>query len=454
MAQTLKGNYWLKSGILNVLQNMSGVLFGFGSFFFLVRLLSDIDYGIWAVFMATTTIFNVFRDGLLRSAIVKFLSGASEEDKPKIITSSFTIDGALTLCMIIINLSIAHLLAGYWDSPQVINLFYLYNIVYVLSGILTQFNCIEQANLQFDGIFVTNTANQGIFFAVVFVCFTFNIHIDLYQLVIVQIIANLISAFIAYFYVRKYLVFARGYFKEWINKLFNYGKYAFGTSVSSILSGTIDQQMLAGIISPVASGAFSIAVRIVNLIDIPTNAIATIVFPQSAKRMETEGKTAIKYLYEKSVGTILAILIPSVIFIFIFTDLIVFLIAGEKHPDTVPLLRVALLYSLLIPFGRQFGTILDSIGRTKTTFYLVVFTASFNLILNYFLITSIGIMGAAYATLVSNIVGFIIGQRILKKELNVNVWNTFKYAYEFYPEFYKKFARPQLINYKIIKEKI
>src|SRR6476646_6541893 len=130
MEKENNNKYWLKSGILNVLQNMSGVLFGFGGFFFLVRLLSDIDFGLWSVFMATTTIFNVFRDGLLRSAVVKFLSGASDEDKPKIITSSFTIDGILTFCMIIINLSIAHFFADYWDSPQVITLFYLYNIVY------------------------------------------------------------------------------------------------------------------------------------------------------------------------------------------------------------------------------------------------------------------------------------------------------------------------------------
>ncbi len=453
MGEKPASNYWLKSGILNVLQNMSGVLFGFGSFFFLVRILTKEDYGAWILFMGTVTILNIFRDGLLRSAIVKFLSGASEEDKPKIITSSFTIDGILTFCIIIINLLFAHILAGSWGTPGIVKLFYLYNIVYVLSGILTQFNCIEQANLKFDGIFVTNTVNQGIFFFTVFICFIYKVELSLYQLVIAQIVGNLISVFIAYFYVRKFLVFAKGYYKEWVNKLFNYGKYAFGTSVSSILSGTIDQWMLGWIISPIASGAFNIAVRIVNLIDIPTSAVAVIVFPQSAKRMETEGKTAIKYLYEKSVGTILAILFPTVLFIFIFSNLIVYFIAGEKHIDTVPLLRVALLYSLLIPFGRQFGTILDSIGKTKTTFYIVVFTASFNLILNYFLITSIGIMGAAYATLISNIVGFIIAQYILKKELNVNVWNTFIYAYKFYPEFYLKFLKPQLIHYKIIKVK-
>lgn len=446
-----KSNYWLKSGILNVLQNMSGMLFGIGSLFFLIRVLSKEEYGVWVLFTGTVTILNVFRDGLLRSAVIKFLSGASEEDKPKIITSSFTLDGLLTTGIIIANFLFAHILTSFWHTPELLPVFYLYNIVYILSGVLTQFNCIEQAHLQFDGIFVTNTVNQSVFFLVVLVCFIFKINITLFQLVVFQIVGNAVSAFIAFFYVKSYLHFARGFHKEWVTKMFNYGKYAFGTSVSSILSGTVDQWMLGGLISPIASGAFNLAVRIVNLIDVPSNAVATIVFPQSAKRIETEGRTAIKYLYERSVGVILAMLVPSVILIYIFSDLIIYIAAGNKYADAVPLLRVMLFYILLIPYGRQFGVILDSIGKTKTTFYMVVFIASFNLGLNYLLISQIGIMGAPYATLISNIVGFIIAQYILKKELNVSIWSTFVYAYYFYPEFYGKFVKPQLIRFKIIK---
>jgi lipopolysaccharide exporter len=197
--------------------------------------------------------------------------------------------------------------------------------------------------------------------------------------------------------------------------------------------------MLGGLLSTAASGAFNIAVRITNLIDIPTSAVATIVFPQSAKRMESQGKEAIKYLYEKSVGTILAILVPGLIVLYFCSGFVVHFIAGAKYNDSIPLLKVTLLYCLLIPYGRQFGTILDSIGRTRLTFVIVLITASLNLGLNYFFIKRFGVIGAAYATLISNIVGFLIAQTILKKELNVNVLHTFIYAYRFYPEVYTKF---------------
>jgi len=434
-----KDHYWLKSGVLNVIQNFSGVFFGFGSFYFLVRLLSKHDFGAWTLFMSTTTILEIVRSGLIQNALVKYISSTEPEEHPKIISASFSISGVLTIACVVVNLLFGHLLARLWDSPELTLLFYTYNIVFILSGILTQFNCIEQANLNFSGIVVTNFIRQSTFFLFVVACFFSGFATKLVYLVYVQIFSALLSTIVAYGYVRRHLRFSFKLYPEWMKKLFDYGKYAFGTSVSSILSGTIDQMMLGALLSPAASGAFNIAVRITNLIDIPTSAVANIVFPQSAKRMETEGKDAIRYLYEKSVGTILAILIPPLAFLYFFAGYVVHFIAGAKYDDSIPLLKVTLIYCLLIPYGRQFGTILDSIGRTRLTFVIVLVTASLNLGLNYIFIQKFGVIGAAYATLISNIIGFVIAQYILRKELHVKVWHTLIYAYRFYPEMYEKY---------------
>jgi O-antigen/teichoic acid export membrane protein len=448
MSKSENKKYWLKSGVINTFQNFASVAFGTGSFFFLVRILTTYEFGVWALYMSTITILNILRDGLIKSALIKFLSGAKEEDKPKIMTAALHINIAISAFCVLLIFLFGNFLANYLNAPELKTLFYLFSLVYVLNGFLTQYNCIEQANFKFKGVFVSNTAFQAIYFAFVFYCYVFKIHMDLYQLVIVQIVGSVASASIAYIYSRQYLKFAKGIFIDWIKTMFNYSKYAFGTSLSSILSGTLDQAMLGKMINPVASGVFNVAVKIVNLIDIPTSAVANIVFPQSAKRMQTEGRDAIKYLYEKSVGTILAILIPGLIFIYAFPELILYILAGDKYTNAVELLRVTLLYCLLIPFGRQFGTILDSIGKTKTTFYLVLFIASTNLILNYFLIKKMGLLGAAYATLISNIVGFIIAQIILWKELGVKFYHAFVYAYRFYPEFYRDYFIPILKKIK------
>ncbi len=439
--------YWLKSGIFSLLQNFSGFFFAFGSFFILNRLLTKHDFGVWTLFLLTTTILELIRAGFIQNAIIKFLPAASEEDKPKIISASFTIGACLTVFCILIIFILCPYLTTSWKSPELLPMFYLYIIIFISSGFITQFNCIEQANLKFHGVFVTGTVRQIIFFIYLLVCYIFQYKTELIYLLYIQIISSLFSLATAWYYVKPYLFISYKIYPEWIKKLFDYGKYVFGTTISSILSGTVDQWMLGSMLSPTAAGEFNIAVRITNLVDVPTTAVATIVFPQSAKRIETEGKDAIRYLYEKSVGTILAILIPGVIILYFFAGYVIGLIA-PKYESSIPLLHVTLLYCLLIPYGRQFGTILDSIGKTKTTFYIVIFTASFNLILNYFFIRRWGVIGAAYATLCSNIVGFGIAQIILYRELHVKVWHTLIYAARFYPEFYSQYLRPILLRGK------
>lgn len=443
MKETAKNsNYWLVSGFMTILQNFSGVFFGFAGFFILVRLLTKQEYGVWVLFMSTITILEAIRTGLIQTALIRYLSASDDEGRPVIMTASALLSGIVTLVCVLASLVFSGILARLWDSPQLVTLFLVYNLGFILSGILNLFNWLEQASFRFKGVFFTGLVRQVIFFAFVGGAYFFNYKIQLVQLVWVQVISIALATGLAYYYVRLHLQFSMVGVGDWLKKLFGYGKYGFGTSVSSLLSGTLDQMMLGAMLSPAASGAFNIAVRITNLIDIPTNAMAVIVFPQSARRMAEEGKDAIKYLYEKSVGTTLAILLPGVLFLYFFADWTISLIAGEKYDDSIPLLKITLMYSLLIPFGRQFGTILDSIGKTKVTFYVVLITTLVNLGLNYYFIGWLGVLGAAYATLVSNIIGFMIAQVILKREVSVNVLNTFVYMYQFYPDFYQKYIRP------------
>lgn len=439
-----KPGYWMSSAFYTIMQNVTGVAFTFGGFYLLVRMLDKHQFGVWALFMTTVTILEFMRGGLIQNALIKYLSFEAPEEHTRIISSSFIINWTLTAVFIGINLVMAGFLTEIWEAPELLRIFHLYSFVFIVSGFLTMFNSIEQANLEFKGVFVGAFIRQGIFFLYILGCFLFKQEILLVNLVYAQFISFFVSTIVAYFFSRKYFKFKFEATFSWIRKLFNYGKYAFGTSISSILSSTIDQMMLGAILSPVASGAFNIAVRITNLIDIPTNALAVIVFPQSAKRSETDGKPAVKYLYEKSVGVLMAILIPVVTVLFLFADLVVYLIAGAQYSDAVPLLKVVLLYCLLMPYSRQFGSILDSIGKPKLNFYIVLTTAIINITMNYAFILKLGVMGAAYASLCSSVIGFFISQHILKKELNVNPFNTLRYAWEFYPEFYNKYVRPRL----------
>ena len=442
--KTKNEHYWLKSGFLLLLQNMSFILFGFAGFYLLVRILDKHSFGTWTLFMSTTTIAEMIRSGLIQNALIRFLSHSPEEEHDSILSASFFMSGAITLCCIILTVSSAEFLAKIWHSPELVQMFYVYSIAYILSGLLSQFHWMEQAHLSFLGVFITIFIKQSLFFFYVLVYYFLHYKIVLINLVYVQAISLVAGIVVEYFFVRKYLSFRFKIHLSWVKKLFHYGKFVFGTSVSGLVSSTVDQMMLGALLSPAATGAFNIAVRIMGLVEIPTNTMAVMVFPQSAKRMATGGHEAIKYLYEKSVGTVLALVVPCFLFLVLFPDLVVHVIAGNKYPETIPIIKVTVLYCLFVPYSRQFGTILDSIGRPKMNFVFVLMAAFLNISLNYLLIRRWGIMGAVYATLTASAITFVFMQIILRRQLKVNLINTFIYASRFYPEFFEKYTRPVL----------
>lgn len=436
-----KNSYWLKSGIFTLLERLSIVLFAFGSFYFLIKILSKNDFGILSLFLLVTSFIEVARNALIQNALVKYLASSHPDESPRIITASLMLNCILTLLSILGLFCFAHSLSLLWKSPQLQSMFYLYTITTLILIPFSQFTFIQQANFQFKGIFWSNFWRQGFIFLFIASCYVLSYNLELHQIVICHTAAAVIGSCVAYYFARPYIILSKKVDWAWVRKLFQLGKYVLGSGISSSLYSTIDQMMLGSLISTSSVAVYNTSIRITNLVEVPVNSVSAIVFPQSAKRIETEGKVAVKDLYEKSVAVILALIIPCVLFVWIFSKYIILIIAGEKYIEAAGILRITILYTLFLPYARQFGTMLDSIGMAKTNFLLIMSTALLNGTINYFFIKQWGINGAAYGTLTASFIFFIINQLIMKQVLNVSTKNTFVYLKGFYTTWFQQFIK-------------
>ncbi len=432
-----KNSYWLRSGFFTLLERLSALIFGFGSLFFLLRALSKDDFGVWVLFLTIVSFLEVGRIGLLQNALVRYLTTSKKEAYPKIITASATLNGLLTLASILFLLILAPILSNVWNAPELSQLIYIYLITTTLLIPFHQFNFIQQANLKFKGIFWANFVKQGLFFGYILWLFVQGTQISIVGLASFQIVGAFCGALVSYWFVRPYLSFSKQIHWEWVKQLFNFGKYVFGTNLSTMLYKSIDKIMLGSLLSTVSVALYELAIRITNLAEVPTFSIASIVFPQSAKRIQSEGPKGVKLLYEKSVGVIIAILAPLIFFILLFPEFIIKIIASEKYLEAVPVLRLTILYGLFVPFAVQFGTVLDSIGKPKINFYFTLTGTLLNIVFNYLFITRFGLIGAAYGTLTTYAVTFLFMQMMLYKMLNVKAYNAFYYALTFYRDGWK-----------------
>jgi lipopolysaccharide exporter len=417
---------WINHGAYSLINQLSVVLLGFASIFFLVRLLPPSEVGVWVLFTSVGGILETLRIGFIRIPFISMLVVAEQTDRSKIVQSSLILHFLLTCLVVSLLIIFAELLAKFWFAEKLEQLFYIYSVNSFILIAFLHFEYCLQSMLEFKAIFITNFIRLFIFFAYVLSYYIIGNSPSLIELAIVQLCSTGIASFFSYQLIKgKIPSFHMRLDIEIIKKLFHLGKYTFGTNISSILIRNTDSWMIGRLISTAGVAMYNPALRISNIVEVPTVAIANIVFPQVGNKMRDSGVEGVQSIYYKSVSLILAVMLPVVLPVYFMADFIILIIFGKEYMEAVPILQVTIFYTILLPFSRQFGTIMDALQMPKLNFYLSLLMAVLNIVLNYFLLQSYGVIGAAYGTVISFGVFFAINQIILYNKFKINTWIVF-----------------------------
>jgi lipopolysaccharide exporter len=428
-------------GAYSLLDRIASVFFGFLNVFFMARMMSKADLGIWVLFTSVAAILEMIRVGFIRNPFITHLVSAEDGEKKKILTASFVLHCALSLVITAVIVLGAVPLANFWNAPGLATLFFVYAINNLAFIPYHHFEYLQQAQLKFKGIFFSNLVRLGLL--AVYIVFKFIIQDTptLVELAIVQTIATVIGTFFAYAFVKGTILYSR--FVDWklTGELFHYGKYTLGTNISSMFVKNTDSWMIGRMISTAGVAIYNPAVRLSNLVEVPTLAIAGVFFPQVAQKLKERGEEGVREIYIKSVSLILALTLPMVLPLYIFAELAITLIFGAEYIDAAAILRVTLFYTLIIPFNRQFGTVMDGTKNPKINFYLLVLVAVLNVIFNFFLLQEFGVIGSAFATLLSYACVFVLNQIILYNKFGVNTFHVFTGIIDWYKIGWSVFCR-------------
>lgn len=425
-------SYWVSAGFFALIGRSSNTLFGFFNFLILVRLLTPDEFGAWALFVSVGVFLELWKAGFIANPLIKYASGEEKEVYKSITTASFQINLLITALQIGVLLGIAPFLESLWEIPGLSGLFYIYLICMFFQVFRSHFTWVQQANFDFKGGFWSNLGYQVCMFSYLFYALLFQLNVSLESLAYVQVIGTIVSTVFAVYLGRKYYTLSWSF--EWhrVKQLMNFGKYTFGTNLSSTVMRNVDSWMLGSIVSSAAVGMYNPALRLSNLFELPTSTLTSIAFPKLVTRIKEEGNKSARHLYEKSTALILALMLPFVILVIIFADYVIMLIAGEAYLESVDVLRITMLYGLFIPFNRQVGITLDALGRPKDTFLFVLRNTIMNVIFNYIFITYYGLIGAAIATLLTFVLVFIYNQYFINKLIGVELKRIFNYSIGFY----------------------
>lgn len=426
-------SFWGKSLLFTILNRFSIILFGVVSFFVLVRHITPEENGIWSLYLTIITLVEVIKQGLLRNPLIKFMS-MPDNDKDTVQSSIILINAAFSLLVIMAIGVGGKLIAAFLKSPHLYELF-VWSIIYIL--LLIPFNHCEvllQANFKYQQIFWAYLFRQGLFMlGIVGLVFIFPQYLSLTSLVVVQTGCLFLSTALIFISSRSLLPKKIKFDLPLTRRILHFGKYVFGTNVFSNISRFADHFVTANAIANPELGKryvsyYNASARISNLVDMPSVAVADVLFPKNVQALEMEGIVKVKYYFERMVGSIISIVLPASIFIMLLPKFTLLVVAGRQYLEAANILRIIMIIAILRPFFYQFGATMDAIGKPQLNFWYNLLLMAINFTLTYLGLYWIGRDGAAWALVVHHIISLAIVYQVLKKHVNIEMTNIARYA--------------------------
>lgn len=433
----------LRAGFYSLLERGAGMVLSVGTAVILLRHLSKADFAAWALFILITYFVEMGRSGLIQNGLMRHLAlhRHNKAEAGEIASAALALNLAFALLSNLVLWAFSGWIMRNWAAPQLENVWAVYFFSNIAATFLYHFNFVQQSHLEFRGIFWATFCQRGLLLVWVLFCAFSGRELRLFEMSLALLAGVLGAAALSFLFASPFLSPWRGISKAWLLKLIAYGKYVLGTNLSAMLYKNADKLVLGKLLGPAAFAVYDAAGKVTQLVEAPAFSIAAVVFPQSAEHMKDGGPAAAAGLYERSVGATLAIILPFVLFVLVFAEPVMLLFAGPAYADAAGILRLTAFFGLFMPYAVQFGTLLDATGRPALNFAYTIFTAALNILLSYWFIRHVGLMGAALATLTGYGISFLLMQRLLYREYGVCFWRAWKYIPEFYTRIYKRLRK-------------
>lgn len=429
--KAFRSSFWLNSFFFTFLQRFSLVFLGAASFIILVHSVSPAEFSNWALYTVILSSIEMVKSGLLRNAVIKFLATAEPSDRPKVIASAFWINAVYSLIIILLVIFL-HTKAGEWlKAPSLPGL--LTGAIPLLASLLffSHYEMMLQSQFRFDLLFMANFIRPILFFLGLLLLYFFSKeNLTLTNALYLQVSGVVIATVYITIRGNRIIPLRTGFYRKQLRSMLQFGKFTAGTNFISQLSRSFDHLLTAYLLPPTVGSLYvsyyNVVTRINNMTDVPSLAVADVVYPKQVQVLEDEGLSKVRHYFEQVTGAVIAIMLPISLLLFFFPVPVLTLIGGGHYEPAALILRISVLVGMVRPVSYQFGALLDSIGRPDRNFYLNLLLLGSSFILYYVFIKTWGGMGAAYAMPLQYGLTLLLMFSVLKRTTGLNTANIWK----------------------------
>ncbi|ACS91096.1 flippase [Thermococcus sibiricus] len=379
------------------------MLLGFFYVMYTARYLGPANYGILSFALALTGIFGVIANFGLDPLTVR------EVARDKSLARKYLANGIVlkllfgTLTFLIVSLVVN--LLGY---PEItIKVVYIITISIIIGGINNLFSSIYQAFERMEFMSIGQILQSALFLA--FAITAIKLGLNVVHFAMIYLIVNLIV--LGYHVVITALKFLRlkievdlGFWKSVVREAWPF----LGMNVAIMIYFRTDTIMLSKLVGDTAVGIYNAAYKIADLSLLVPSIGVSVVFPVFSRSFKNN-LTYFKFLSNLLIKSACYIALPMAIIVTLFSNKIILVIFGQDYLNSISVLEI-LIWTSAVKYVSMFqGNIMVVINKQKFTFKVTVIMAILNIILNLVLISRYSYVGAAFATLITEITGLTIG---------------------------------------------
>lgn len=390
----------------------------------LARLLVPEDFGLIGMAVVFTTIIQAFVDFGLGAALVQM--------KEELITdnylntafwSGFGLNIAVYLLVVFI---IGPLAASFYGEPILVSIF----PVLSLNIIINCFNMVQLVKLtrkmDFKKVAVINSVSNfiGVSGAIILAYLGFGV----WSIVVHGPLVAL-AALPLYLIFNKWMP-KRHWNKQEFKKIFSFGLFTSGTQLANSITSQADYLLIGKILDKQQLGAYSLAFQVTNVLKASlVGIVAKVMYPVYGKFQDD--KEIVRKYYFEIIKFNMLFIAPIMVFLILYTDFIVNNIFGEKWVASIPIIKILAVASIIQVLESSNTSIIRGLGFPALEFKIQLYKTIFIYLPSIAIgVICFGLIGAAYAIVVSAIFSILIAMYNMNKLTGFTYYDLLKSIYK------------------------
>lgn len=373
------------------------------------RYLGVSDYGILGFAISLTGILAITQDYGISIHIIRHIS-TDYSSAPKYLGNAIPLKTLFCLGSLIITLIILILMKSSELTITITLLFTIEMIFKTFIGIFQgTFQAFEEGKYQGIG----NAALNIIL--LIFIIISIYGNLGLFGITFSYLIANLIVLIYTYYVLQKHITKPKFEFDKEFCKKITLAAIPFAVgSIFYTIYYSIDVVMLNALVGDYATGIYNATYKLISVLTLFYGVYTAVIFPVMSRMFKNDEK-ALVLILEKSIKYLSLVIVPLAISIMFYSTDIIQLFYGHEYDAASSALSILIWTTCILYINGVCNNSLLASHKEITTTKIYMIAATFNVILNLILIPHYSYNGAAFATVMSDLLILILFAYVLYK---------------------------------------